>query len=278
MARRRSPATAAIIVLVMASAIGNVGGTLLFWDIFGGPITEFLLCLAIGLMIAQPCSLAVWCALGTQNFVVRVPLTMGILFCLVCIYIGTIYAMENRIPMEIPIIFVVSSFALALLIQVPLWIFRLMTGYAISPLGTRKDSEEAFQFAIKHLMIATAIAAVVAAISKYAFGSGELDGNVPWGEIVGLMTTFALFVSMITLLCVAFVYSGASRVGIGILLGLVVTVGPVGVREVVSVVNGGSDPRMLTNIYGFTVSLTTALMVVLFAFHGMGYRLQRASD
>ena len=156
-----------------------------------------------------------------------------------------------------------------------------MTGYAISPLGTRKESEEASQFAIKHLMIATTIAAVIAAVSKYAFETGELDSGEPWGEIVGFITTFALFVSMITLLCVAFVYTGAGgagRIGIGILLGLVVTVGTVGVREVVNAVtSGGSDPRMLTNIYAFTVSLTTVLTVVLFAFYSMGYRLQRAN-
>ena len=277
-AARHGPATGAIIALVLASAIGDVVGTLLFWEFYGGPFYEFLLCMGLGLMVAQPCALAVWCALGTQKFVVRVPLTMGILFSLTCIFTGTIYALENGITLEVPIIFVVGSFSLALLVQVPLWIYRMITGYAISFMGTQTESEKASQFGIKHLMIATTIAAVIAAISNYALANSELDNSVPWGEVIGFLVTFELFISMITLLCVALVYSRSSRVGIGILLGLVVIVGPIGVGEVIdAVIGGGSDRRMLTNTYAFTISLSIVLTVVLFAFYAMGYRLQRSN-
>lgn len=273
--KNRGPATGAIIALVLVAALGNVGGILFFWDIGRGPISEFMLCMGIGLLIAQPCSLAIWCALGTQNFAVRVPLTMGILFCLVFIFVGTFFVLENSAPLELPIIIVIGTFALASLVQLPLWLFRLKTGYAISRSEKSIGSDEASQFGIKHLMITTTIAAVIAAISQNVFKPSKLEGDVPWGEIIGFIVSFELFISMVTLLCVAFVYSKANRIGVGIVLGIVVIAGPVGVRFVVNSFMRGSSPGMLANIYGFTFSLTTAILVVLFAFYAMGYRLQR---
>ncbi len=278
MARRR-PAKGAIIALVLASAIGNVGGTLFFWNTSGGPIAAFALCLALGLMVAQPCSLAVWCALGAQKFVLRIPLTMGILACLVFLYTGTLFVMENSMPLEIPIVFVASSLVLNVLIQVPLWIFRVTTGNFISPLITHQETEQGSQFGIKHLMMATAIAAVIAAVSNYVFGTGELDRGVRWVEVTGFLMAFELLVSMITLLCVALVFSNVSRVPVSILTAIVVIAGPIGVRETINAVTtGGFNHSILINIYGFTISLTMALTVVLFAFYSMGYRMKRAKN
>lgn len=275
----RGVATGPIIALVLVSAIGNVVGTFYFWEISYRPFDQFIWCIGLGLMVAQPCALAVWCALGTQKLVVRVPLTMGILFCLVCEYVGTLYALDNSMPLEITFILIVGTFVLAAFIQVPLWIFRLKTRHEISLMGEERKSAEDSQFGIKHLLITTTIAAVVAAVFQYTFKTGKFDGGAPWAEIIGFLVAFELFISVITLLCVAFVYSRASRTGIGVLLALVVMVGPFGVRSFVNAVTTGfMDPNMLLNVFGFAISLTTALTVVLFAFHSMGYRMQRVSS
>ena len=272
------PASGVIIALVLVSAIGNVIGTMILWDASDPPRTEFLVCMGIGMMMAQVCGLAVWCALGTQKVVVRVPLTMGILFCLICIYIGTVFVMDNGMPLEVPIIFFVGTFALALLVQIPLWIFRLGTGISISRSDSRQESIEASQFGIQHLLITTTIAAMVAAAAKYLFSNGEFETNVPLHEIIPFVVTFELYISIITLLCVAFVFSGAGRILIGLLLGVVVLFGPFGVCAIVESIVAGFGPSLLANTYGFTISLVTTLTVLMFVFDSLGFRLRHSNS
>lgn len=273
----RNPAVGTIVALVLVSAIGNFGGTLLFWELPTTDTTAFLLCCSLGLMLAQPCALAVWCAMGSQARIVRIPLTMGILFCLLCQYAATLHALDTNLPLEVTLIIIVGAFVLTALIQVPLWIFRFKTGFKLSLPGAARDSEEKNQFGIKHLLMTTTIAAVIIAVCQSVLKSGELEGGAPWGQILGYLVTFELFISIITLLSFASVFSRAGGAGIGCLLGLVVGTGPFAVSMIVDSITGAGG-RLLLNTFGFTIVLTTALTVVLQIFQALGYRLQRSID
>ena len=268
---KRFLATIVICTLVFIAAIFNVVWAKLVAE---GQPNDLILCILTGIGIAEVALIATWCGLGIQKIVMRIPLSMGVLICLACIFIGVMISTDRGpVPLEVPIVYLSITIVQALLIQIPMWIFRVTTRLAIVPQGIAEIQTSDSQFGIKHLMIATSVAAILVAVVQQLFRHGEFDGDVGWIEILGFVCTLELFISLATLLCVSIVFSNRSRLAIGIALGSFCLLGPLSVREVLGVVDPSSRPSSLLNLYGFSLSLILTTIVFLFVFYAIGYRL-----
>lgn len=267
-----------IVALILASLVGNYLVTAFLYELESGAGTNFLTCLALGILTAQPCLLAIWGGMGVQKFVLRIPLTFGIAIFLTIAYIGSLTAKDEFIPLEVNLIIIAHSLTLMLLIEVPLWLLRWKTNVSISRQSPRDKPAHDAQFGIKHLMIFTTVAAGVVATTQYAFQKSEFLGDAPWGEIAGFFVTMAVFVALLTLLTVALVFAEGYRKLAATLLGLHCLVGPFVATEIVNKIRSMPTQNwieFLVNLFGFTITLVSSLVVIMMVFHSIGFKLNR---
>ena len=271
----RSKAIVLTISLVVLALAGNSIGTTVFWN--PNIDAEQLLCFVLGMLIAQPCLVAIWFALGIQKFIVRAPLTVCILLLLVAGYVQTLFLLDGNqgMPMEVPLIALCIALSLFLLIIFPLWIYRIATKHVISQrhLKSRLGEE---QFGIKHLLIATTIAAVLVGVGRYAIPDVDFSG-VPIGQIVSFLLPFIATVSLLSYLSCAFVFLGRMRLLIGITIGSVIIVVPVVMFYFQPnwIFSGVEFTRAAANTFMFLLSLAATMLAVLFGYYSIGFRLKR---
>ena len=191
-------------------------------------------------------------------------------------FLGVMIKVEGDVPLEVPIVYLCILIAQALLIQIPMWIFKATTGLAIAPQRIADSSASDSQFGIKHLLIATSVVAILVAAVQQLFAHGKFDGDIGWIEILGFVVTLELFISFVTLLSVATVFSTRNRLAIGALLGGVSLVGPFAVRKFLEVVDPSNSPSSMVHFYGFTFALILTTVLILFVFYAIGYRLSQS--
>ena len=271
------PSVATIAALVAMAAIGNSTATAILWDSGNEPWYSF----AWGILIAQPCLLSIWCALVRQNLILRVSISMGILFVLYCSMMLTFQLLDvpgGSIPLELILIFLGMIVALTLLIQTPLYIVRRITGYTLFIPSNNGAQSNDVQFGIKHLLIATTVAALLIVIAQATFSSQvEFQGGAPWAEIIGFIATFSVLVTLTGWLCIGAVFLSQHRVAIGALLGFVILAGPWAVHKILTrVFRGATMSETYFNTLLFLVALVGTIVVVLTLFYAIGYRLSRA--
>ena len=108
----------ALITLLVIFGIAMLGNILLTLYYLNFLKQDFHFFLAIGLLVAQPCILSIWCALGGQRAVVRIPAFMGMLALLFIVYMGIL--VSSGAPGSIVSILGVCVIAITLIIQIPL--------------------------------------------------------------------------------------------------------------------------------------------------------------
>ncbi|MFK7766274.1 MAG: hypothetical protein AB8B55_03450 [Mariniblastus sp.] len=263
--------------LIALALICNWVGAIFFYNLD----YETLNCFAIGMLIAQPCLIAVWFALGKQRVIVRAPLTIGVLLILLVSFVFSFLNLRTNLPMEIPIIFLAIAAGLFLTIQLPLWIYRRATSQVISRTSSTSNLS-AEQFSIKHLLIATTIAAVLFAVGRFAIPDLEFDGGGPIGAISYFLLAYAALVSVLTFLCVGFVFIAnkhvTQRIAVGVAIVLTILLVP---AFFFMVMRGGLFANINAwegtfNSVTFSFSLTATMLVVLFAYRALGFRLRTA--
>ncbi|MFK7766275.1 MAG: hypothetical protein AB8B55_03455 [Mariniblastus sp.] len=236
-------------------------------------------CIAIGMLVVQACLIAIWFAMGKQIFIIRASLTFGILLILSASFSHGIVTADPVIPMEIPIMILAVAIGLFLIIQTPLWIYRRSTCQVISR-SSSTSNLSAEQFSIKHLLIATTIAAVLFAAGRFFIPDLEYDGGAPIGAISHFVLSYAVLVALLSFLCVGFVFVENKRVVKRIAIGVAITLTILLVPAFFYMVMKGrifSAYQPFEGIFYtviFSCSLTATMLVVLFAYRSLGFRLR----
>jgi hypothetical protein len=168
-----------LILLAVLALLGNICLTTYYFDSATFFEYDFFVCL--GLLVAQPCVLSIWCALGSENPLVRLPTSMGILFILLTGYIKTMEMKDSSIPLEVVILISSIAVALTAIVQIPLWIFRRASNQSIQIPSKQGTAIALKQFSIKQLLIVMTIAAIVVTVAQATFPAGQLNAVAPAG-------------------------------------------------------------------------------------------------
>jgi hypothetical protein len=282
--QKSNSAWIAITILFSISVVGIVGLTGFFWKMpYGMGPRQVLLCLVLGVFISLPCLFSVWCALGSQHWMKRIPMAMGMQFVLFGVYIGRIGSMQANMAWEIVALFAAVLFSLTIAIQIPFWIFRFSTSACFRRAGTSSMSVGETQFGIRHLLIAMTLIAMIVAARQFIIPDLKLTpsgGLPPIRMIVSFCAIFIALIWLLTLLSIAVVFSNGRKLSAVIILVIANAIVPMLVAgPVLKVIQNKPGPLVSThldtlwNIYAFTLSLTLSLVVIFVFFYCLGYRL-----
>lgn len=264
-----------VVILTVVAAIGNYIGAFVVWKIGGESAASF----SCGLLLAQPCVLSVWCALVRQRLITRVSFSMGILFVLFSLYMLTLNSLEE-LPLEVPLICLGIIVVLSVSIQLVLLILRQTTGRALAVDYETETKQADSQFGIKHLLIATTMAAIVIALAQSVFANYQLEGgNPPWWDITVFLISLSILTTIVCLLSTMFVFFDGGRTVFGIFLLIAVFGGPWLVYMALWYYTAGFksiDAYFNTLFYAFALGAT--IVSVLAAFFAIGYRWRRTTE
>lgn len=263
------------VVLVCMAAVGNSLVTFILWE----EGEEFVICFFCGLLIAQPCLLSIWCAAVKQRLIVRVSLTVGILLTLLMLYLLTLSSQDQRMPLEVPIVCFGIVAVLSSMIQIPLLVLRGFTSQAISISHVQPPANTDRQFGIKHLMIATAIVALLVVLAQKTLATLGFEGDAPWVEILTFLASLTVFTSAICLLSFGLVFLKRIRIASGVGLAMVVIIGSVAVYWVLTTAgrfDASSD--VMWNILAYAIGLTGTINAVMVGFYLIGFRMRTLAD
>jgi hypothetical protein len=283
--QRQIAALVTLISLVICAAAGNLIITRLFVG-FRGPGPFYSYSIFMGLLLAQPCLLSIWCAWGSGNSALRIFSSMGVLAGLTLVYMN---AFVNGKPMVIEIVLIFAGAALmaTTIIQVPLWIYRKFTKRSLRLRNHAIPESTSSQFSIKQLLIAMTVAAIVVTGTKALLP--ELNDNrgpgfIPWMQIISVLLFFAVTICLTSFVVLAFVFSPRKhKLAFFVLLVLFFSIAPWGTSWIVSnsfpFLRAGTPWTLLDTakmfIFFWSVGLT--LTTVLSLFYLIGFRLEENS-
>lgn len=233
---------------------------------------------ALGLLVAQPFLLCVWCALGSQETIYRILCSMGMLVVLALTF--TKQLEQDGAGLKVTLVISGIVLGIAACLQIPLWIFRAVSKQTIL-LPLQEESElRVSQFGIKHLLISTTIVAVLIALRPEAV-LDQNNAGVPWFSLTMFLLFFISACCVLVFLALGLVFNQKRRQVFLIcfllflfafpLLGLVITeqsnlFGPIGTVW---------KQESVANAYTFFWSFATAICVGLGVFYLIGFRLQK---
>lgn len=274
----------AITILFSISVVGIFVLAGFFWKMpYGMGPRQVLLCLVLGVFISLPCLFSVWCTLGSQYWMKRIPIAMGMQFVLFGVYVGRIGSIQANLPWEVVALFAAILISLTIAIQIPIWIFRFSTGACLCRAETGSKSVGETQFGIRHLLIATTLIAVIVAAQQFIIPDLKLTPSgalPPIRRIVSFCKIFISLIWLLTLLSIAVVFSKKRKLSAVIILVIANAIVPMLVAgPVLKVIQKQPGKGISThwdtllNIYAFTFSLTFSLVVIFVLFYCLGYRL-----
>jgi len=279
---RQSLALTALVSIFAIALIGNIFGTIYYLSSFTGGGPHFDYFVAMGLLIAQPCLLCIWCALGGQNPILRVLISMGMLTALTLTYAKVLE--NDGAPLEVTLIICGAVGALVVVLQIPLWIFRVSTKQAIVlDLGDSQSGSN--QFGIMHLLIATALVAILTAVTKAYFPTGSIiDGSAPfsWIRLGIFLLSFAISIGLLTFLILAFVFDQKRRIVFLCFLFLFLLAAPLGC--IMAMDAFPTFRRGFRSVWTFEIVANVSTIVwanalgvaaVLTVFYAIGFRLRK---
>ena len=272
---RQSIIASVIIVVLFVAVCGNWYGTIYFLE----PNLEYAISyfIALGLLVAQPYLLSIWCALGSLNAVLRIPFAMGTLTVLTFVYAKVLE--RDGAPLEAALVISGIALAMTVVLQIPLWIFRAKTKQVIA-LPVAKSDLGKSQIGIKHLLVVTTFVAALVSLSRFIIPESALvNGAAPWSEIVWGALTFILATTLLSFLAIGFVFIPGRRIGILLTLLVFLVATTFGCLAVMSRLNKYGTTYWDFEAYSFTITFlcanTIAILFVLGIFYLIGYRLTK---
>lgn len=175
----------------MGAVIGVSCATLLFAFPDGrGPASTIGIGYLLGSLFAHTTMAAAWCAFGPAKLVWRLPFSLLWVAALVgVIQLSFALRRESHVAMMIS----VSLLAQFVLLQIPLWGLalglRLHLRHYLNTAGEKKQ----LQFGIVHLMVVTAISAVLLGIGRLCLGL------IPWNRDIAIFVFLAAAAVVFTL-------------------------------------------------------------------------------
>lgn len=129
---------------------------------------------AIGYMFGTTFGVALvaafWCTLGPGPFAYRMPISLLWIGGIFLSWLGNHLMHEYALPLEAILVITISSGAMWLVPQLPLWCFRLLTRVSVA-LPQTEAAPNANQFGIRQLIIFTTIIAVLLSAARVAIAA-----------------------------------------------------------------------------------------------------------
>ena len=273
-----------LIALFVIAMVGNVYGTLhcLGPGVFG----RFDYFVAMGLLIAQPCLLSIWCALGAQKTVVRGLVSMLMVFLLALVYAKVLE--NDGAPMEVTLIVFGFAIGCVVVVQVPLWIFRIYSQKVIALPSSGEPELGENQFGISYLLMVTTLVAILTVVGKAAVPESSLSsGPLPfsWFRLAIFFLFVAAFECVLSFLILVVVFNQKRRLFFLLLLILFLLTAPFGFIEGTRVSGVLSrftidwwSLEVISKVFGFVWSLAATNTIVLAVYYRIGYRLMAAKN
>ena len=281
----QSPAAPIVLTgsLILISAVTIVIATLSLWNLpLGNGTLQLLLCFFLGAFLALPTLTAIWAALGSQIWIIRVPSALAAESFLLCVYLGTISVFSLGAPPEVYWLVSICAGAVTVAAHVPLWIMRIWLSVQIAGPHLKERSASESQFSIFHLLIATTVVAITIPLIQWLISLGESDGmgTIPIWSVVGFCGIFILLMGLLTTLSIAIVFASKKiKAWCVSILCVVILVIPFAVVQNLSTVIGGIPPTerdaVRMNVASFSISHLATLILVLSLYYALGFRLRR---
>ncbi len=236
------------------------------------------------MLLSLPILVSLWVVFGAQTWIIRLPLAFAALLVLLAIYLATISSQPSSAPSEVYWLISAITLAITLGIQIPLWIVRVSKRVWISRQGS--GSSVRSQFSIKHLLITTTAFALLLPLLQWfaTFGSaGQMPSGMMGREMVGFCGIFISVLAFLTLLSVLIVFSPKLRIWCWSLLMIGIFTLPVAVVPSIRFVLGGrsySTTDLIDtglNVMTFSASSALTMIVVLFMYYAIGFRLRSST-
>jgi len=269
-----------LIALFLIAILGNNFATRIY--LAANRLNRFDFFMALGLLGIQPCLLSIWCALGAQKAIWRIPVSMGMLTLLTMTY-SRVLSLDGA-PLKAILVICAVVAATVGVLQIPLWIFRIKSKYAIAlPLDVEPEIS-ASQFGISHLLFATTLAAILLAIGRVMipdkWNSGAMP--LPWSSLIVFLIFHIVLATVLAFLLLGTVFNQNRRIVFLVFLLLFLVVAPLGSILVFhsSGIMSRAGPQTWTfdfikNAYTFVWTIAIGIAAVLSFFYLIGFRLQR---
>lgn len=271
----------AILILFALAAAGNWFLTTYFLDNLGFRTGFFV---ALGLLVVQPVLLSIWCALGNQNTMLRLLFSIGMLVVLTFVYTKVLDT--DGAPLEVTLVLCGIVLAIAAIVQIPLWIFRTLTGNVLMLPPRQLEGQPELsrsQYGIKHLLLITTVVALLTTLLRILAPEKALEGRsnaVPWFELSVFLLTFIVAKSLLAFLTLGAVFNQKRRLRFVFAQFVFLIVMPLVCLEVLRRSNlfgvvSVWEPEPIISVFVFFWSLSAAIIIGLGTFYLIGYRLMK---
>ena len=231
-----------------------------------------------GVLFAQIALLAIWAALGSQAAMIRFPTSATLTMVLAgCYCVGMRTGFIYALPVSIFIL--VSLAATYLAIQIPLLVYRRVTGQYI---GYPEDADSQPQYSVKQLMSVVAIIAAMFAFLRGIFAQYshvDFGGMMPdvFLVLAGLLVTVSLVICL-PCIWIAFGRSPSEQIKPGVMLVLGLLIGPPVITGAVILVLKGRRidlTELIVDLYFISLGLAVATLSGLATVRAIGMELLR---
>lgn len=221
-------ATLLILMLSLAAHLFDFIGVWAFADVGSVVFTVEAVVFGIvsGILAAQVCLLAIWCSLGGQKGVLRLPLAITSVVLLVNNWILALSGgRANFNYVDVAVVFA-GVFFVFVLVQLPLVMIRMLYKFSIAPTCLNSSRKLAPHFKIRDLFVLMFYAALLVVFTQIVVEVALTNSSIPMrnmkvSEVVDTMEVFLILgvsVSLISLITLSVVFSNKYRWQIVLLL------------------------------------------------------------
>jgi len=231
-----------------------------------------------GAVAGQIALLAAWSALGTGSAFIRVP-GAACLVVVLSLAAGLSVAIAEDLDVVVALVFIALQGFFCL--QLPLWLFRKLSGYRIAPLHAGAVHDGRSQFGVRHILGLTGVVALAVGVAKMVFPADVFvtEINSFWVAWLILAVVQIVLSALVTLPSVWIMLGARYRLVAVFFLLNVLAVGPVA-AVALAATRGLPVSGLLIGLgysAAFGAGLTAMQLVGLFALRKFGYRLRSPS-
>jgi hypothetical protein len=253
-----------ILMLSVAAHIFDFIGVLALADVSSPTFVSEAVVFGIvsGILALQICLLAIWCSLGGQREIFRIPLATTSLVLLINNWILAISAGRSSLDFDDVAIVFAGVFGVFILVQLPLVVIRIFYKFSIVPKCLISSRRLTSNFKIFDLFVLMFSAALLVLFTQVVIDIAIGNASIPFRnkafsqvmEVIGTYLKVGVGVSLISLLALRVVFSKKYRWRIVVLLMLSV------------ILIGVFGPAISTYLGNFKLLLAPVEMYQWFAF------------
>ncbi len=269
-----------LLVLVVLAAVANSLGASYFWRSSFTAFDQFLLCAALGGLVAQPSLVAVWWATSSQSVTLRSIYCLSLMFVLFSAYIITVNYVNKTSEIDLPIVFSLVALGIFAITAIPLVIASRKIGFRIGRLSKTEAGRAKSQITIRQLFVIVTVASLVCVVAPMCFPARDIQNSpLPWRAITTFLLAFIFSVAVSTIVSVLHVYSKKrlkyiNAAVLGYLLLMPIIVFAYLKHHAAFAITGPitlSGVEILLLIYTFFITLYVVNAIVLWGSRGLGY-------